>query len=132
MGRSGGHALRTAAGAEPVKPVARGNPMSNAVAELRRASSSERPAPSSVVVAPVTPTIGAEISGVDLRQPLDAATVEAIRGAIRDWRVIFFRDQSISNDQLKAFGRYFGPLTPAHPIADGLEDHPEIWERSIE
>jgi alpha-ketoglutarate-dependent taurine dioxygenase len=109
--------------------------MSNAVAELRprsSSSSSGRPAPSSVVVAPVTPTIGAEISGVDLRQPLDAATVEAIRAAIRDWRVIFFRDQAISNDQLKTFGRYFGPLTPAHPIADGLEDHPEIWERSIE
>jgi taurine dioxygenase len=29
-----------------------------------------------------------------------------------------------------AFGRAFGPLTPAHPISAGLPDHPEIWERS--
>jgi taurine dioxygenase len=46
--------------------------------------------------------------------------------------VLFFRDQELTNDALKAFGRQFGPLTPAHPIAEGLDDHPEIWERKIE
>jgi alpha-ketoglutarate-dependent sulfate ester dioxygenase len=107
--------------------------MSSVAVDLRpQAASQERPAPPRLVVEPVTPTIGAEISGVDLTQPLDAATIEAIKAAIRDWRVIFFRDQDITNDQLKTFGRYFGPLTPAHPIAEGLDDHPEIWERSIE
>ena len=87
--------------------------------------------PTPVVIEPVTPTIGAEISGIDLSQPLGAATVAAIQQALHRWRVVFFRDQHLSNDQLKAFGRSFGPLTPAHPIADGLEDHPEIWERAI-
>jgi len=98
-----------------------------------------RPAPhrfdqqySRIQVAPVTPVIGAEISGVDLRRPLDAETFAEIRQAINHWRVIFFRDQDINNDQLKAFGRNFGPLTPAHPIAEGLEEHPEIWERKID
>jgi taurine dioxygenase len=89
-------------------------------------------APSRIVVEPVTPVIGAEISGVDLSQPLDAETFAEIREAIRRWRVIFFRDQDITNDQLKAFGRNFGPLTPAHPIAEGLDDHPEIWERAVD
>jgi taurine dioxygenase len=89
-------------------------------------------APQRIVVEPVTPVIGAEISGVDLRKPLDPETFAEIRQAIRKWRVIFFRDQDIDNDQLKAFGRHFGPLTPAHPIAEGLEDHPEIWERAID
>jgi alpha-ketoglutarate-dependent taurine dioxygenase len=83
-------------------------------------------------VAPATSIIGAEISGVDLRAPLDVETLEEIRAAIRDWRVIFFRDQDIDNDQLKAFGRQFGPLTPAHPISEGMDDHPEIWERAID
>ena len=46
--------------------------------------------------------------------------------------MVFFRDQHIDNDQLKAFGRSFGPLTPAHPIAEGMDDHPEIWERTVE
>jgi taurine dioxygenase len=82
-------------------------------------------------VEPATSIIGAEISGVDLSRPLDTETLAEVRQAIRDWRVVFFRDQSLDNDQLKAFGRQFGPLTPAHPIAEGLEAHPEIWERSI-
>ena len=85
-----------------------------------------------IVVEPVTPLIGAEISGVDLRQPLDAETFAEIRRALNTWRVVFFRDQDFSNDQLKAFGRNFGPLTPAHPISEGLDDHPEIWERAVD
>src|SRR5690349_17313406 len=85
-----------------------------------------------IQVDPVTPVIGAEISGVDLSQPQDAETVAEIRAALHRWRVIFFRDQELDNDQLKAFGRQFGPLTPAHPIAEGLYDHPEIWERQVD
>ncbi|MCE7795390.1 TauD/TfdA family dioxygenase [Sphingobium sufflavum] len=85
-----------------------------------------------LAVTPLTPTIGAEIDGIDLSQPITPAQAADIQRALHDWRVVFFRDQRIDNDQLKAFGRAFGPLTPAHPIAEGLEDHPEIWERSVE
>jgi taurine dioxygenase len=97
--------------------------------DTRRQASSQA---SRIVVEPVTPVIGAEISGVDLTRPLDAETFAEIRQAIRKWRVIFFRDQQLTNDQLKAFGRNFGPLTPAHPIAEGLDEHPEIWERAVD
>jgi alpha-ketoglutarate-dependent taurine dioxygenase len=83
-------------------------------------------------VAPATPLIGAEITGVDLREPLDTETFAEIRLALNHWRVVFFRDQDLSNDELKAFGRRFGPLTPAHPIAEGLVEHPEVWERKID
>ena len=96
------------------------------------AASRTRFTPHRITVEPVTPLIGAEISGVDLSKPLDAETVDEIRAAIRDWRVVFFRDQQLSNDQLKTFGRYLGPLTPAHPISEGLDDHPEIWERAAD
>ena len=85
-----------------------------------------------IVVEPATPVIGAEISGVDLAGPLSDETVDDIHAALLKWRVLFFRDQDITNEQLKAFGRRFGPLTPAHPISEGLDDHPEIWERKIE
>jgi alpha-ketoglutarate-dependent taurine dioxygenase len=101
--------------------------MSVATLQPRPAAGTSR-----IIVEPVTPVIGAEISGVDLSKPLDAETFAEIRQAIRKWRVIFFRDQDLTNDQLKTFGRYFGPLTPAHPIAEGLDDHPEIWERAVE
>ena len=87
---------------------------------------------SSIIIEPATPVIGAEISGVDLSKPLDPQTREDIHNALLKWRVLFFRDQELSNDALKAFGREFGPLTPAHPIQEGLDDHPEIWERKIE
>src|SRR5579883_821824 len=80
-------------------------------------------------VHPVTPVIGAEVTGIDLRQPLDAATVDQLKQAINHWKVLFFRDQEITDEQFLTFGRYFGPLTPAHPIAEGLPEHPEIWER---
>ena len=83
-------------------------------------------------VDPVTPLIGAEISGVDLSRPLDQHATDDIVRALHNWRVVFLRDQTLTNDQLKAFGRRFGPLTPAHPISEGLDDHPEIWERTAE
>jgi alpha-ketoglutarate-dependent taurine dioxygenase len=103
-----------------------------AATPLRKTSADDRHRYARITVEPVTPVIGAEISGVDLRQPIDTETAAEIQLALHNWRVVFFRDQDISNDQLKAFGRAFGPLTPAHPIADGLEDHPEIWERTVE
>jgi len=78
---------------------------------------------------PVTPVIGAEVSGIDLRDALSPETVEQLRAALHKWKVLFFRDQDISDEQQLAFGRSFGPLTPAHPIAEGLARHPEIWER---
>jgi alpha-ketoglutarate-dependent taurine dioxygenase len=102
------------------------------IATAIRPDPADRFSYSRITVDPVTPVIGAEISGVDLRQPIDPETAADIQKALHDWRVVFFRDQQIDNDQLKAFGRAFGPLTPAHPIAEGLEDHPEIWERSVE
>ena len=76
-------------------------------------------------LAPLTPTIGAEVSGVDLSQPLDAATVSAMRTALLDWKVLFFRDQDITTDQHLAFARNFGELE-AHPFAPHKPDYPEV------
>jgi taurine dioxygenase len=74
----------------------------------------------------VTPLIGAEIDGVDLSQPLDDRTVKEIQEAFTENQVIFFRDQHLSVDQHKAFGRLFGELV-VHPAAPSLvEGHPEI------
>lgn len=104
----------------------------NAITALRPDINRDRFTYDHITVEPVTPTIGAEISGVDLREPITPELAADIQRALHDWRVVFFRDQDISNDQLKAFGRAFGPLTPAHPITKGLEDHPEIWERTVD
>jgi taurine dioxygenase len=80
-------------------------------------------------VRPVTPVIGAEVRGVDLREPLGETTKSAIYDAFLKWKVLFFRNQQISPEQQKAFAAYFGEITQAHPVARGLGEHPEIWER---
>ena len=72
----------------------------------------------------LTPRIGAEISGVDLAAPLDQQFQE-VHDALMEHRVIFFRDQHITLEQHKAFGRRFGELH-MHPAAPHCEGHPEI------
>lgn len=52
---------------------------------------------------------GAEITGVDIRH-LTAADLAAIKAAYADHGVIFFRDQSLSEDDHIAFARRFGPI----------------------
>ena len=71
--------------------------------------------------------LGAEISGVDLSQDLPDATIAAIRQALLDHQVIFFRDQALTPDRQVAFGRRFGPLN-IHPYVKGMDDHPEVME----
>ncbi|GLW46283.1 taurine dioxygenase [Streptomyces sp. NBRC 14336] len=83
---------------------------------------------SRVTVQQVAGRIGAEISGVDLREELDDATVAEIRRAVLTHRVVFFRDQHIGHAQHIAFGRRFGALTRRPGNKHGLhpEGHPEI------
>ena len=81
---------------------------------------------SALTVEKLTPHIGAEVLGVDLSRPLDEPTFKQIHGALIENQVIFFRDQHLTPDQQKAFGRLFGELA-VHPAAPGLgEGHPEI------
>lgn len=78
-----------------------------------------------LTLTPLTPTIGAEVGGVDLRQSLEAGQVTAIRQALLDWKVLFFRDQDITTDQHLAFARNFGGLE-VHPFAPQKPDYPEV------
>jgi alpha-ketoglutarate-dependent 2,4-dichlorophenoxyacetate dioxygenase len=56
------------------------------------------------------PLFAAEASGVDLRRPLDAATVRAIEAAMDRHAVLVWRDQPFDEDQQVAFARQFGRL----------------------
>jgi taurine dioxygenase len=76
-------------------------------------------------VKPVTPRIGAEIFGVDLAKPLGNQQFQEIHDALMAHQVIFFRDQELTLEQHKAFGRLFGELH-IHPGSPGPEGHPEI------
>ena len=84
--------------------------------------------PKGVTVEPAAGRIGAEISGVDISQPLDPETLAVIQNALDTWKVVFFRDQQLDHESQIAFGRQFGDLTYAHPHDDEPpEGYPEIY-----
>lgn len=76
-------------------------------------------------VAPLTPGIGAEISGIDLAQEQDDASIAEVRAALLAYKVVFFRDQFITAGQHIAFARRFGPLE-IHPATPKDQPDPEV------
>jgi taurine dioxygenase len=79
----------------------------------------------SISVKPVTPRIGAEISGIDLTAALSNAQVDDLHTSLANHQVLFFRDQKLTLDQQKTLGRHFGELH-IHPNTPGPEGHPEV------
>src|SRR3546814_11554588 len=79
----------------------------------------------SLTVMPVAGALGAEIGGVDLSDDLSDNTVAAIRQALLDHLVVFFRDQTLTPEQLLAFSLRFGEPV-AYPFVKGLDHIPEI------
>jgi len=80
-------------------------------------------------ITPLTPAIGAEVHGVDLANDVrDSTTGAVLKQAFLDHHVLVFRDQKLTRDQHKAFGRVFGPLH-IHPSQrhDGYEGDREIF-----
>jgi taurine dioxygenase len=63
-----------------------------------------------LTIEPLSPALGAEIKGVDLREPLSAAAAAEIIAAWHRHLVLLFRGQSLSEDEQIAFARHFGQL----------------------
>lgn len=59
---------------------------------------------------PVSSSFVAEVAGIDLSQPIDKAVIDAIWSAIDRYAVVIFRDQRLSDAQLRDFAAGFGPL----------------------
>src|SRR5438552_3330766 len=61
-------------------------------------------------VAPLSNALGAEVTGIDLRLPLDAGDAKALRDAFDEHIVLCVRGQVLSEeDQIRAAG-YFGKV----------------------
>ena len=80
----------------------------------------------SLTVEPISPKIGAEISGVDISAPMTPEAVAAVREALNTHHVIFFRDQSLTAEQQADFARQFGTVTEAHPVLPSIEESHEV------
>jgi len=61
-------------------------------------------------ISQVHPLFVGEVTGVDLRQPLDPAVVTEIDAAMDRYAVLVLRDQSLDQEQQMVFARSFGPL----------------------
>jgi taurine dioxygenase len=78
-----------------------------------------------IAPAPMSPTIGAEIGGVSLAEPLDDETFGELHRALLEYKVVFFRDQDVTPEEHVAFARRFGELE-VHPFVPHRKGHPEV------
>lgn len=83
------------------------------------------PGTGEVAFEPTAPSVGAEISGIDLSRPLSDRQFEAVRRALGTYGVIFFRNQDISPADHLAFAKRFGDIN-INKFFHALEDFPEI------
>ena len=75
-------------------------------------------------VEPLTCSIGAELSGVDLGEASrDDALFAEMRALLLQYKVLFLHDQHFSRAEHVAFARRFGPLED-HPVVGSDPEHP--------
>ncbi|HET6339874.1 MAG TPA: TauD/TfdA family dioxygenase [Polyangiales bacterium] len=80
-----------------------------------------------VRVEPYSAHVGATVHGIDLSTPLPAATRDALRHALFDHGVLFFRDQNLTPNLFLDATRIFGeplrhnPYLPSHEDFSGVE-----------
>jgi alpha-ketoglutarate-dependent taurine dioxygenase len=74
----------------------------------------------------VSPTLGAEVVGLDLAQPLDAPTLGRVRDAFQEHHMLCFRDQRLTDEQLMAYSVQLGPLE-AFPEKDKTKGKIEVY-----
>ncbi len=86
---------------------------------------SEREPYRRITLQPLSPTVGAEIDGVSLAEPIDEEAFGEVHRALLEYKVIFFRDQDITPEQHIAFARRFGDLE-THPFVPYREGYPEV------
>jgi taurine dioxygenase len=90
----------------------------------------------SITVTPLSAACGAEIAGIDLRAPIDAATAKEIEDAFHEHVVVVFRGQDITEDEQMAFANAFGGLgdrkrSPNGSTPGGSYDTPFMFVTNI-
>lgn len=75
-------------------------------------------------IRPVTPHLGAEITGINLKDAPEAM-MDDVRTAFADHGVLFFPDQKLSPEDLLAVTGRFGDVLRV-PYVKGMESHPDI------
>ncbi|WP_221359439.1 TauD/TfdA dioxygenase family protein [Streptomyces beigongshangae] len=90
---------------------------------VERITTAPRETYRSFTVDPLTPLLGAEVSGLDLSGELTPVQREEVRTAFLTHHVLVFRDQDLSPDDHKRFAGLFGPLHPVALPEDGSDPY---------
>ena len=80
-----------------------------------------------MMVMPVSGAVGAEVRGIDISRPLPAVTVAALRAALGEHGVLFFRDQQLTEAQHIAFAEQFAKIN-INRFFRAVEGWPQIAE----
>jgi taurine dioxygenase len=91
--------------------------LSSDVEKLASASSS------SISIRRYSPNLGATVSGVNLNRDLSPGLASAIRNALLNHGVIFFRDQQLDPERLLQVARLFGEPLRHNPYIPSTETH---------
>ena len=81
---------------------------------------------SSFQINKLTPNIGAEIIGKNIFDNLTTTICDEIYDTLIENKVIFFRNQELTNDQHIKFAKSFGEIEPPHPVYPHVDQYPEI------
>ena len=71
--------------------------------------------------------LGAQVHGVDLREPITEQDARVLRDALLEHLVIFFRDQDVSESQQLALASVFGP-----PVSASIDPAEELLFVTLE
>ena len=78
-------------------------------------------------ITPVSTSLGAEVTGVDLAAPLRTSALDALRKAYAEYGVLFFRDQHLSPEDHIRFAELWGPIN-INRFFTPVPDYPMIAE----
>jgi taurine dioxygenase len=94
-------------------------------AQSEAKSSAAQPRPPTLGVRPLSPALGAEITGVDLSEDNDERIFAQIRDAWHQNLVILLRDQRLSEEDEVRFAEKFGPPAVIH-TKQFVRNHPAV------
>lgn len=80
-----------------------------------------------IAVSPSGPVLGAELSGVDVSDPIPHALAQTLRALLLRHKVLFFRDLDLSHDQHLALARIWGEME-GHPVIQHVPGYPQILD----
>ncbi|GIE75581.1 taurine dioxygenase [Actinoplanes philippinensis] len=82
----------------------------------------------SITVTRIGGRLGADISGIDLKLPIEPGDASDIHDALVEHKVLVFRGQHLDDEQHQRFASLFGELTLAHPTVPSVDGQANVLE----